>query len=289
MTTTSQPGARPAGAATPDQAAPKTAERAARRRLSDLPGWALSLMLAVFAVAVWQAVVVAFDVSPIIFPAPTAVAESLYSGLADGSLVRNGWVTLKEIFLGFGVAVVTALGVAFLVTQSRLVDKAVYPLVVATQTIPKVAIAPVLIIWFGTGLTSKVVTTALLAFFPLLVNAIHGLRSTDPDQIAMFRAFGATRSQVFRRLQFPSALPSIFAGLDVAAVFAVTGAIVAEFVGSTEGLGYVIQATNFTLDVSRTFAVLVMLSVIGLTLHFVVVLVGRRVVFWSHDVNRLDH
>jgi NitT/TauT family transport system permease protein len=138
-------------------------------------------------------------------------------------------------------------------------------------------------------MTSKVVTTALLAFFPLLVNAIHGLRSTDPDQIAMFRAFGATRGQIFRRLRFPSALPSIVAGLDVAAIFAVTGAIVAEFVGSTEGLGYVIQATNFTLDVSRTFAVLALLSAIGITLHFIIVSVGKRVVFWANDVSRRDH
>jgi NitT/TauT family transport system permease protein len=271
----------------PVKGAEVSAGSTARRRgqLVDKPGWILALGLGFLILVVWEAIVVIFDVSPILVPAPSAVAASLWTGFADGSLVTHTWITLQEILLGFALAVVSALAVAFLVTQSRLIDKAVFPLVVATQTIPKVAIAPVLLIWFGTGVTSKVVTTALLAFFPLLVNAIHGLRSTDPEQIAIFRAFGATRGQVFRRLQFPSALPSIVAGLDVAAVFAVTGAVVAEFVGSTEGLGYVIQATNFTLDVSRTFAVLVVLSVVGLALHFFVVGIGRRVVFWSHDQN----
>ncbi|MEQ3550787.1 ABC transporter permease [Pseudonocardia nematodicida] len=266
-----------------------SAGRPPRKRLVDQPGWLLATGLAVLLLTAWEAAVVVFDVSPLIVPAPSAVALSLWSGLADGTLLSHAWITLQEILLGFSLAVVAALSVAFLVTQSRLVDKAVFPLVVATQTIPKVAIAPVLLIWFGTGMTSKVVTTALLAFFPLLVNAIHGLRSTDPDQVAMFRSFGATRGQIFRRLQFPSALPSIVAGLDVAAIFAVTGAIVAEFVGSTEGLGYVIQATNFTLDVSRTFAVLAMLSAIGITLHFIIVTIGKRVVFWANDVSRLDH
>ena len=236
----------PAATSSPDDLVPERR----RRTLSDLPGWLLATVLAVVLLAVWEAVIRIFDVSPILVPAPSAIVRALVAGFSDGTLVSNTWITLKEILFGFVVAVVAALLIAFLVTQSRLVDKAVYPLVIATQAIPKVAIAPVLIIWFGTGLTSKVVTTALLAFFPLLVNAILGLRSIDPEQVAMFRAFGASRGQIFRRLQFPSALPHIFAGLDVAAVFAVTGAIVAEFVGSTEGLGYVIQATNFTLDVA---------------------------------------
>lgn len=280
MTTTSDVPVPPTGTA-PGPPAP--------RRLVDRPGWVLAAGLAILVLLAWEAAVVVFDVSPLIVPPPSAVVVSLAAGLADGTLITHAWVTLQEILLGFAAAVVAALTVAFLVTQSRLVDKAAFPLVVATQTIPKVAIAPVLLIWFGTGMTSKVVTTALLAFFPLLINAIQGLRSTDPDQIAMFRAFGASRGQIFRRLQFPSALPNIVAGLDVAAVFAVTGSVVAEFVGSTAGLGYIIQATNYTLDVSRTFAVLVMLSAIGLCLHFVIIGLGRRLVFWAHDLARPDH
>jgi NitT/TauT family transport system permease protein len=249
----------------------------------EVPGVVLSGGLLVVVLLAWQFVVRAFDVPIVLVPAPTDVLTSLVAGLGDGSLVEHSWVTLQEILLGFGLAVVTALLCAFLVTQSRVLDKAFFPLIVMTQTIPKVAMAPLLIVWFGTEITSKVLTTALIAFFPLLINAILGLRSADPDQIDMLRSFGASRMDVLRRLQIPSALPHIFAGLDVAVVLSVTGAIVAEFVGATAGLGYVIQATNFTLDVSRTFAVLVLLSAIGLALHAVVVLCNRKIVFWSAE------
>jgi NitT/TauT family transport system permease protein len=243
----------------------------------------LSGIVLVVVLSVWQFVVRAFDVPIVLVPAPTDVLASLVDGLTDGSLIEHAWVTLQEILIGFGLAVAAALLCAFLITQSHIIDKALFPLLVMTQTIPKVAMAPLLIVWFGTGVTSKVLTTALIAFFPLLINAILGLRSADPDQIDMLRSFGASRMHVLRYLQIPSALPHIFAGFDVAVVLSVTGAIVAEFVGATSGLGYVIQATNFTLDVSRTFAVLVILSAIGLALHGIVVLCNRKIVFWSAE------
>jgi NitT/TauT family transport system permease protein len=236
-----------------------------------------------FVLAAWQFIVRVFDVPIVLVPAPTDVFKALVNGLGDGSLIEHAWVTLQEILIGFGLAVVAALLCAFLVTQSRALDKALFPLIVMTQTIPKVAMAPLLVVWFGTEMTSKVLTTALIAFFPLLINAVLGLRSADPDQVDMLRSFGASRMHVLRHLQIPSALPHIFAGLDVAVVLSVTGAIVAEFVGATAGLGYVIQATNFTLDVSRTFAVLVILSAIGLALHALVVLANRKIVFWSAE------
>ncbi|GAB3462690.1 ABC transporter permease [Actinophytocola sediminis] len=248
-----------------------------------VPGVVLSTSVLAFVLVAWQVAVRVFDVPIVLVPAPTDVVASLVDGLGDGSLIEHAWVTLQEILLGFGLAVAAALLCAFLVTQSRTLDKALFPLIVMTQTIPKVAMAPLLVVWFGTEMTSKVLTTALIAFFPLLINAILGLRSADPDQIDMLRSFGASRLDVLRRLQIPSALPHIFAGLDVAVVLSVTGAIVAEFVGANAGLGYVIQATNFTLDVSRTFAVLVILSAIGLALHAIVVVCNRKIVFWSAE------
>lgn len=249
----------------------------------QISGAVLSGGVLIVLLALWQAIVRILDVPIVLVPAPTDVVGALVDGVRDGSLVSQTWVTLQEILIGFTVAVIAALACAFLVTQSRTLDKALFPLVVMTQTIPKVAMAPLLVVWFGTGLSSKVITTALIAFFPLLINAILGLRSADPDQIDMLRSFGATRLQVLVKLQIPSALPHIFAGLDVAVVLSVTGAIVAEFVGATAGLGYVIQATNFTLDVSRTFAVLVILSAIGLALHAIVTFCNRRIVFWSAE------
>jgi NitT/TauT family transport system permease protein len=249
----------------------------------QVPGIVLSGSVLLFVLAAWQFIVRVFDVPIVLVPAPTDVFKALVNGLGDGSLIEHAWVTLQEILIGFGLAVVAALLCAFLVTQSRALDKALFPLIVMTQTIPKVAMAPLLVVWFGTEMTSKVLTTALIAFFPLLINAVLGLRSADPDQVDMLRSFGASRMHVLRHLQIPSALPHIFAGLDVAVVLSVTGAIVAEFVGATAGLGYVIQATNFTLDVSRTFAVLVILSAIGLALHALVVLANRKIVFWSAE------
>lgn len=263
----------------------RAADRQRRWTPAQLPGWLLSGGLLAVLIAAWEIIVRAFDVPEVLVPAPSKVLTALVGGIQDGSLLFHTRVTLTEILVGFALGAAAALVLAFLVTQSRIIDKAVFPLVVITQTIPKVAIAPLLIVWFGQGIESKVLTTALLCFFPLLINAILGLRSTDPDQIAMFRAFGASRSQILTKLQLKSALPSIFAGLDVAVVFSVTGAIVAEFVGSTEGLGYLIQTTNFSLNVALTFAILVVLSIIGLVLHMIVVWLGRKVVFWSPEHN----
>lgn len=258
---------------------------AAPRR--QIPGFVLSWGLFLILVGIWQFAVRAFDVSIVLVPAPSDVVRSLWDGLASGFLLEHMWVTLKEILIGFGLAIALALVSAGLITQFRIVDKALLPILVLIQTIPKVAMAPLLLMWFGIGMTSKVLTIALIAYFPLLVNSILGLRSAEPEQIEMLRSFGASDFQIMRRLRLPSALPHIFAGLDVAVILSVTGAVVAEFVGATAGLGYTIQATNFNMDVARTFAVVVMLSVIGMSLHAVVVTLNRWLVFWAPS--RKDH
>ncbi|WP_405463483.1 ABC transporter permease [Streptomyces jietaisiensis] len=259
--------------------APTNSDTPVRRR--RVPEITYSVLVFIGLLVVWQVVVKMFDVSNILVPAPTAVASSLVDGFQDGSLVTHSIVTLKEILLGFGIAVGSALVSAVLITQFRMVERVLFPLLILTQTIPKVALAPLLIIWFGIGISSKVLTVALIAFFPLLINAILGFRSAAYEQVEMLRSFGASRMQVMRHLQIPSALPHIFAGLEVAVILSVTGAVVAEFVGSSEGLGYLIQASNFTLDVARTFAVIVVLSAIGIALHAVVVQLGKRLVFWT--------
>lgn len=252
-----------------------------RRRRLKVPEITYSVLVFIALLALWQMAVKVFNVSDILVPAPTAVAKSLVDGFQDGSLVTHSIVTLKEILFGFGLAVGSALISAVLITQFRMVERVLFPLLILTQTIPKVAMAPLLIVWFGIGISSKVLTVALIAFFPLLINAILGFRSAAYEQVEMLRSFGATRMQVLRHLQIPSALPHIFAGLEVAVILSVTGAVVAEFVGSSEGLGYLIQASNFTLDVARTFAVIVVLSAIGIALHAIVVQLGKWLVFWT--------
>ncbi len=271
------PAAQPRIASDPETA--PTLPPSRRRRRS--PELLYSGLVFVGLLVVWQLAVTLLDVSEILVPAPAAVASSLVDGIQDGSLVTHAIVTLKEVVFGFGLAVGAALSSAVLITQFRPVERVLFPLLVLTQTIPKVALAPLLIVWFGIGITSKVLTVALIAFFPLLINAILGFRSAAHEQVEMLRSFGATRLQVLRYLRIPSALPHIFAGLEVAVILAVTGAVVAEFVGSSAGLGYLIQASNFTLDVARTFAVIVMLSVIGIVLHSIVVRLGKLFVFWT--------
>lgn len=281
-TNTTRPDSRQATSATPvtDTLQGSSEDDAATRHLR-VPEITYSVLLLLALLVVWQLAVKAFNVSDILVPAPTAVANSLVDGIQDGILITHAVITLKEIAVGFGLAVGTALVSAVLITQFRVVERVLFPLLVLTQTIPKVAMAPLLIVWFGIGITSKVMTVALIAFFPLLINAILGFRSAAHEQVEMLRSFGASRMQVMRHLQVPSALPHIFAGLEVAVIMSVTGAVVAEFVGSSEGLGYLIQASNFTLDVARTFAVIVMLSAIGIALHAVVVQLGKWLVFWT--------
>jgi NitT/TauT family transport system permease protein len=261
--------------------APANSDTLVRVRRRRVPEITYSLLVFVGLLVVWQVVVKMFHVSNILVPAPMAVADSLVDGFRDGSLTTHSIVTLKEILIGFGIAVGSALVFAVLITQFRPVERVLFPLLILTQTIPKVAMAPLLIIWFGIGISSKVLTVALIAFFPLLINAVLGFRSAAYEQVEMLRSFGASRMQVMRHLQIPSALPHIFAGLEVAVILSVTGAVVAEFVGSSEGLGYLIQASNFTLDVARTFAVIVVLSAIGIALHAIVVQLGKWLVFWT--------
>jgi NitT/TauT family transport system permease protein len=146
---------------------------------------------------------------------------------------------------------------------------------------PKVALAPLIIVWFGLGLTSKVVNAALVAFFPLMVNTIVGLRSAEEDRINLMRSLAATPLQIFWMLQLPNALPYIFAGLEIAMIFALIGAIVAEFVGAQAGLGMLIQSMNFSMDVAGQFSVLLILSVLGLILNSIIVGIRRRVLFWD--------
>jgi len=149
------------------------------------------------------------------------------------------------------------------------------------QAMPKVALAPLIIVWFGLGLTSKVVNAALVAFFPLMGNTIVGLRSAEEDKVNLMKSLAATPGQIFWMLQLPNAMPYIFAGLEIAMIFALIGAIVAEFVGAQAGLGMLIQSMNFTMDVAGQFSVLLLLSMIGLTLNWIVAAVRQRVLFWD--------
>jgi NitT/TauT family transport system permease protein len=265
-----------------------TDERAASASTTEpRRGWkdsrlASPAVLIVFLI-LWEAIVRLLDVPKILLPPPSAVAAALWRDVTSGFLLPHVLVTLWEIASGFaiGAGIGVLLGVA--IGQSAFLERVFYPYVVAFQTVPKVAIAPIIVIWFGYDMTSKIIITATISFFPVLANSIVGLRSTPRDQIEMLRACTATEWQIFRMARLPQALPFIFVGLDVAIVVSVIGAIVGEFVGAKAGLGYVILQKNFTFDIAGVFAILIVLSLIGILLHWAVISVRRRLLFWAES------
>ena len=259
---------------------PEGALTAKRRRL-------LVAGFFVLVIAVWHLSVSLLQVSPLIFPGPLGVAQALYAGLASGEIAQHLWVTLYEILAGFAAGAVFGFVLGALIGQSALAEAVLYPYVLAFQTMPKVAVAPLFVLWFGFGTTSKVVITATIVFFPVLANTIVGLRSAPSEQIDLMTAFTASPWHVFRMVRLPQALPYVFAGLDIGIVLAVIGAIVGEFVGAQAGLGYLILQRNFSMDASGVFAILIVLSLIGIALHSLVHWIAQRVIFWTDSYTDL--
>jgi len=243
--------------------------------------FALRLLLIAAFLLVWEGFVRLFAIPLFILPTPSNVFVALYRGITSWLYIDHIWITLTETLLGFVLGTTLAFLLGTVIALSRPVEYFLYPFVVMFQAMPKVALAPLIIVWFGLGITSKVVNAALVAFFPLMVNTIVGLRSAEEDKINLMRSLAATRAQIFWMLQLPNAMPYIFAGLEIAMIFALIGAIVAEFVGAQAGLGMLIQSMNFTMDVAGQFSVLLLLSILGLILNGMVIGVRKRVLFWD--------
>ncbi|HEV8309684.1 MAG TPA: ABC transporter permease [Methylomirabilota bacterium] len=242
------------------------------------------LLTAVFfatSVLAWEATVRLLEIPPFVLPPPSKVVVALWRGISSGLYLRHLYYTLLETLLGFLLGSLLGFSLGTAVAMNRYVEYFLYPYIVMFQSLPKVALAPLIVIWFGLGLTSKVVNAALVAFFPLLVNTMVGLRSADEDRVSLMRSLAASERQIFWMLRLPNALPFVMAGLDVAMIFALIGAIVGEFVGATSGLGMLIQSMNFTMDVSGQFSVLLVLSLVGLALNRGILLIRRRVLFWD--------
>jgi NitT/TauT family transport system permease protein len=243
----------------------------------------LVLIPAVFVVVVlaWEYGTRLFDVPAYILPPPSDIVSSLTLQLQSPRYWTHITVTAQETLLGFALGCGSAFLLGVAVSQIRLVEKTIYPYVVAIQTVPKIALAPLFVVWFGFGMTSKVVVAALVCFFPMIVNVIEGLRSADQNQIEMMRSLDASKFQIFRKVQFPNALPFIFAGLDIGIIFAIIGAVVGEFVGARAGLGYLLLQYIYDFNTAGLFGVLVTLSAMGLLGHSIVRYLQRRFAFWS--------
>lgn len=277
---------RPAARKTGASVSMATERKASTGRTGGIEGMHAVLIstvsLVIFFVG-WEAIVRITEVSPYIFPAPSKVLDALWYDLRNPDYWLSVGVTLTEILLGFAAGSILGIGLGIALALSPIMDRIFYPYIVAFQSIPKVAVAPLMVVWFGFGMTSKFLIVALTSMFPVLVNTIAGLRSTDGDRMDLLRGLCATRRQSLRYLQFPHAMPYIFAGLNTAIVFAVIGAIVGEFVGARRGLGVVILKANFALDLASVFSSLIVLGFIGVTLNAAVRAVEHRVCFWSGE------
>lgn len=216
----------------------------------------------------WEWGVRAFAIPFYILPAPSRIATLLVT--ERSLLAGEAAVTLLEIFLGFGIALVMGIGLALLIFASRTVERAVYPLVIASQTVPVFAIAPLLIVWLGYGMLSKVAMAALIVFFPIVVNTVDGLRAADPDIINLLLILGATPAQVLVKLRAPAALPFVFSGIRIAVATSVIGAVIGEWVGATQGLGFLMIHANAQLHIDLVFAAIAVLSLMAVGLFLAV-------------------
>lgn len=244
-----------------------------------------SLALLVVLLGAWEAAVRVFQVPKHLVPPVSDIAVALWRGLAAAPMAKDGFwyhggITLAEILLGFGIGSGIGLAIGILISQLPRLEALLEPYVAALQSLPKVAVAPVIVVWLGFGISSKVAIICLLTFFPVLVTSIAGFKAVDPDRIDLLRSLSATRWQIFRYAKFPSALPFIFAGLNMAAAFSVVGAVVGEFVGAQAGLGVLILQMEAQMDTGGSFAVFIVLSVIGIVLTSLLRRIQQRVLHW---------
>ena len=231
--------------------------------------------------AIWHFSVIIFDVPDYILPTPKSVAQTLYFSFETGTIWRHIGYTLAATSIGYVIGCSLALILGAVLAESRTFEKFVYPLLVAIQATPKVALAPLILVWFGFGISSKVVLVVLICFFPLFVNTVVGIKRVDPDLVDACKAFSASRWYIFRYVKLPAAAGDIFAGLQIGVALALIGTVVGELVSSEAGLGYLIGSAAVNLNVSMMFAGVILLATIGVTGAQTVRWLHRKVVFWE--------
>ena len=248
--------------------------------------WLAPVIACIVLLAGWQSITQLFGISPLIFPGPSNVASALISHF--GQLLYHAGITLLESVCGFLLGGLIAICLAILFVFSKDTERALYPYAIAMKAIPLVALAPIVVAWFGGGLTSKVILAAVISFFPVLVNAIDGLKNVESEALDLMKSFSASRWCIFTKLQWPGALPQIFAGLKIASSFSVVGAVVAEFVNAQAGIGFVIKSSSYYLDTDLTFAAIFIAALMGLLFFAIVVWLQSFFVFWQKPNRETD-
>lgn len=259
------------------------AARRTARRLGEITAfWYVAAVLLV--IAGWQAVIMVFKTPDYVLPTPVQVASAF--GTFHQPLLDHTWVTVREILFGFGISMVLGVAIAVPVAFSRAVERLAYPLLVMSQAVPKVALGPLFIVWFGFGLQTNVLIAVSVAIFPVIVNTALGLTSIDPDLVRLGRSMGSTRWRLFRLIRLPHALPTVFAGLKLAITFAVIGAVVGEFLVGGAGLGYLTQSASGSQNLPLLFACIISLAVVGIAGYAAVELAERLVLRWHPSQSR---
>src|SRR3954462_1067398 len=241
-------------------------------------GWLKPVLFLIFLTVLWDVVIRVFQIPPYQVPAPVDVVVTLWEEWPK--LLREAWPTTVATVEGFLLSAVFGIGIAVLIAGSRTIESYIYPLLVFSQSIPKIAIAPLFVVWFGFGMMPKVLSAFLLGFFPVVVSAVQGFKSVEPDMLDLARVMEASRLQTFRMVSLPHAMPAIFAGLKVSITLAVVGAVVGEFVGSNSGIGFVLQRSIGTFELPTMFAALVVLALIGVLLFWILDVIERMAIPW---------
>jgi len=275
---TAEPGAPGPGGDTP----PPLGGARKRRRVSQARALVAPVVTFVLVIAAWELAVVLFNIPKYLLPSPQDVVPHLWNDHSE--LMSNAWVTIEEVLIGFAISIVLGIPLGLLLALSRTAYRALYPLLVIIQLIPKIAVAPLFLVWFGFDLTPKVLLTVLLTFFPLLLASISAFQLLDQRLLYLTRSMGASRWQTFRELRLPSALPVIFSGLKTSGTIAVTAAIVAEFVGANNGLGYLLLQQTSQLNTEYMFAILIVLTVLGLLLNYLIELAEYLSMPWRRHL-----
>ena len=289
MAVTASAGVRPSGSPASRSTPPRRttfSNFSPRRTVSAL--WRPAALVAALMVA-WWAITDAELVAPYILPSPIDTWQTAQENAAY--LAQNTLVTTWETVIGFLIAAAVGLLVAVLMVYSASLEKTVYPLILFAQVVPKIAIAPLFIVWLGFGPSPKILVAVLMAFFPIVISGLAGLRTVDPEILELTSTMGASRFKTFVKIRFPASLPHLMSGLKVAATLAVTGAVVGEFVGANEGLGYVILQANGNVDTAMLFAALIIMSAMGIVLFAIIEIAEKLLIPWhsSHRVATSTH
>ncbi len=247
--------------------------------------WSRPVLLIIMILIGWDLLIRIFKVPPYLVPTPMSVVEQLWNEWP--MLVKESAPTTWATLGGFALSVLIGVPIAMLISYSKLVESFVYPLLVFSQSIPKIAVAPLFVVWFGFGIIPKIIVAFLLGVFPVVVSTVMGFKSVEQDMVDLARSMGSTRMQMFFKINLPQALPAIFSGMKVSITLAVVGAVVGEFVGSNSGIGYVLQKANGNFDLPLMFAALVVLSMIGVILFALLDVIERLMIPW-HASQRND-